>query len=1108
MNAVSEQVSRGLDRARRARRASPAVFGLLVALACAALSLVGSPAHAQETTGRIVGQVTDEATHTPQVGVTVILQGQQGEDAALTDDRGEYSFVNLTVGTYTVRFYNATSSTNVERHDLAVSAGATLRADVVIPSQPAPEETYVIKKKAAAVDVGSTRLGLTLNEDYMNNLAQDRTFGDLVLKAPGAFLETSGGVSIAGASGLENVYMTDGLNVTGMEYGDIMNKRVDASGGSNLTLDFVKELQISTGGYRAEFGGAMGGVVNVVTKSGTNDLHGSAFMYWSPYWLAGDPKRVDTKASVLSGVDKPDYDMNLGFEVGGPIIKNKAFFWVGFAPRLEKSHYFRDVRPLVEGADTDTPGDVLMRTRTRELRQSYQYGVKLDYVPTPDHKLTLSLFSTPTASEHVRALIVPGDEANNDPRWALQSLHKTNTDVSANWMSQFLERRLRFDAGVGLHRESYTSQSPYDELNATNQLEYHGAASLYDFEHIAGCEPRMGAGGTMFDPCPVGNNAGGYHTGGFGEVKSYTGNRWMADVKATALVNKNELKAGAHLELNTFDQNRYYSGPLGQRSLAQIYPDNVLVWNFFTIPRGRFASQFADFDPATGNTDPNMDGDPMNLGDPKMQFYKDNLVANVKSVNTAYFLQDTVHPVPNVTVDLGMRYENQKMYDFRGDQFLNTGNWGPRLGVVYDPTNEGRSKLFASYGQFFETVPMNLAARYFGGEGILVQAYPASTCTPPPSQWKGTGDEWNKSGCSYLGNFTYNAGAPYQVQPNLKGQYHNEIVAGMQHALTDDLVVGLNYTHRWLGAIIEDGSADPSLQAVLANPGGVPQSAKDDVQHQIDAKMNELTGLQAAPSSDPVAQAAALATAQAQLATLKTKLQALEVVGNEPKPARNYDALTVHATKRLGQSWFFQGSYTYSRLIGNYNGLYDADNSYFAPNGTTAYDTPDLVLNKYGPLANDRPHSGHVDAYYVAPVGKGQITAGFSFSAFSGVPRNYQAAVIPAYQIIFLLPRGSAGRTDAVTQLDMKLGYRQQLTKNSAVEVFFDVFNLYNARTALTVDDNYTFDVAAPIVDGNTDDLAHAKNAAGLPIQKNPNFGQPTSFQAPIHGRLGLRVLF
>ncbi|MBC8132206.1 MAG: carboxypeptidase regulatory-like domain-containing protein, partial [Deltaproteobacteria bacterium] len=194
--------------------------------------------HAQETTGRIVGRVTDMGTGQPISGITVILQGQQGEDASLTDDRGEYTFVNLRLGSYMVRFYSANSSIKVERPEVVVSAGATIRADAAIPSQVAVEETYVIKRKAAAVDVGSSRLGLTIGEEYMQYVPADRTFGDLVLKAPGAFMESSGSVSIAGASGLENVYVMDGLNVTGLEYGEIMNGKADASGGSNLNLDF------------------------------------------------------------------------------------------------------------------------------------------------------------------------------------------------------------------------------------------------------------------------------------------------------------------------------------------------------------------------------------------------------------------------------------------------------------------------------------------------------------------------------------------------------------------------------------------------------------------------------------------------------------------------------------------------------------------------------------------------------------------------------------------------------------------------------------------------------------------------------------------------------
>ncbi|MES1171778.1 MAG: carboxypeptidase regulatory-like domain-containing protein [Bacteroidota bacterium] len=1071
---------------------------LAAAFAAAALLLTAAPVRAQETSGRITGRVTDMATSQPLAGMTVILQGQQGEDATLTDDAGQYTFVNLPVGKYVVRFYNASSSTKVERPDLVVSAGATLRADAAIPSQTAVEETYVIKRKAVAVDVGTARLGLTIDEDYMQYVPTDRTFGDLILKAPGAFLESSGSVSIAGASGLENVYVMNGLNVTGLEYGDIMNRRPESSGGSNLSLDFIKEMQINTGGYAAESGGAMGGVINVVTKSGSNEFHGSAFMYWAPHWLSGDPKLVLKKDSGLVGVDKPDYDTTLGFELGGPILKNKLFFWVGFAPRHEKSHFFLDVVAQVDTtgpmgepdgvADVDANNNPitvpLLRTRTRQLRQSYQYGGKIDYLVAPDHKLTVSVFGTPTSSRHVRTLIA-GGEAVNDPRWAEQDLHKNNTDYTINWVSQLMDRRLRLDASAGLHRETYGEKSPYADLNQINQQEWHGG-NLYELEGIPGCAPRPASGTDpgFANPCPVDN----YHNGGYGQTKSFEANRWAGDIKATFLLNRNEIKLGIHGEYNTFDQTRYYTGPIGNRVLVQNYPGQTVVWNFFSLPQGRYPFQFTD-----GNTANGVVGDLATA-----PFYQDQLVANVKSVNTAYFAQDTIRPLPNLTMDLGIRYENQRLYDYRGDEFLSLDNWGPRFGVVYDPTNEGRSKVFAHYGRFFETIPMNLAARYFGGEGILQRAYDNTACTNPPANWKGAGTgEWDT--CPAVGAQTLNAGANYPVQPNIKGQYHDEIVAGFQRALTDDLVVGADYTHRWLGAVVEDGFTETDFSAVLANPGQIPKSVLDNLDKDIANKQVQI---------DAAATPEEKAVREGEKGLLESKRANLAGLAKEPKAQRTYDAITLSARKRLANNWMLSASYTYSRLFGNYNGLYDADFNYFAPNGGNAYDTPELTLNRVGPLANDRPHSGRVDGYYRFPVGRGSIIAGLSFSAFSGVPRNYVGALIPGQQLVFLLPRGAAGRTPTVTQTDAKIAYRRELSKTTAVEAFLDLYNLFNERTALQLDDNYTFDPVAPIVNGSKEDLKYAINIFGTPVAKNPNFGQGTVFQQPFHGRIGLRFLF
>ena len=261
------------------------------------------------------------------------------------------------------------------------------------------------------------------------------------------------------------------------------------------------------------------------------------------------------------------------------------------------------------------------------------------------------------------------------------------------------------------------------------------------------------------------------------------------------------------------------------------------------------------------------------------------------------------------------------------------------------------------------------------------------------------------------------------------------------------------------------------------------------------------------PEAKTAAQAA-LAQAQNQLGTAQSVLGNLKGLQAEPKPERTYDALTLSVDKRFSKQWLVHASYTYSRLIGNYEGLYQDHQDYFAPNGGNAYDTQDLVLNQRGPLPNDHPHSGRIDGYYMQPIGRGSIVFGLGFAARSGQPINYYSNLAGNGQIVTLLPRGSGGRTPPITQFDGKLSYRCPLTPKTNIEAFLDVFNLFNQQATLRVDDDYTFDSAAPIVNGSKDDLKYAKNANGGPLNVNPNYGRATAYQAPIHGRLGLRLTF
>ena len=125
-------------------------------------------------------------------------------------------------------------------------------------------------------------------------------------------------------------------------------------------------------------------------------------------------------------------------------------------------------------------------------------------------------------------------------------------------------------------------------------------------------------------------------------------------------------------------------------------------------------------------------------------YYQDNLKANVSSLVNALFLQENYSPqgLRNLTVNLGARLEFQKLYDFHGKAFLDATNVSPRIGGVYDPFNDGRSKLSFFYGRYYEAIPLNVAARYFGGEGILIRnGIPFAGCANPvPYTWTGAGE--------------------------------------------------------------------------------------------------------------------------------------------------------------------------------------------------------------------------------------------------------------------------------------------------------------------------------------------------------------------------------
>jgi len=941
------------------------LLGRVVLLASSLVLSFGRTASAQ-TNGSIVGQVVEKESGRPLGGVTVVLQGPQGDQGTVTIEDGSYEFRALPVGTYAVNFLFGNAS--VEQPNVVVSVDKTVRVNARVPAQAA--EVIHLEEKAPAVDVGSSRVGVTLNQDFFRNVPTPLNLGGVLEKAPGAFSDgvafytpASAGLSFNGTTGAENTYILDGMNMTAVGFGTL---------GFDIATPFVEEVEVVTGGYGAEYGRAMGGVVNIATKSGSNEWKGSAYSYVAPGYMA-NARRVYNWSTSLTGVQERDYLADLGVEVGGPIIKNRLFIWVGYAPEFGKNHLVRYVDRFVD-ANGDGQPDGANGTPTLEpLSQAnfgghittHQYASKLTFRAATDHNLTVGFYGINSVNQFMRT-------PNADPRTSMHVDDIRRQDVSARWVSKFFDRRWQLEANLGLHSEGTGDDTPYADMRTLNNLSWLNTPSLSQFDmSLAGqCTENPTTG---FKSCPVAQ----YQSGGYGIIFDRQATRLAAQIKSTHRFRGagwHAVKYGGEYEANRFDDTRYFSGPAGDRNRAFILGPAAQVVSFYRLKPG---DRLFMFDGDDMNPDPGMDGRTRaDLATPPR--YQDAIKARTRTNNVSAFLQDSYSPLPNLTLNLGVRWEAQQIHDFQGGTPISIyDSVAPRLGAVFDPTGNGRAKAFGHYGRYYESIPMDINDRAFGGEGSLISNYDTTTCKNGLDKW-GSGDPavgiktCTPPSASNLFNF---GGENLLVQRRLRQSYTEEVVLGGQYEVGGGLVLGASYIKRWMGRAIED-----SADGIIVNPGDVPKSVLDDYDARAKA-----TAEKAAQPGATMADQNAAAEAQAYANGARTASQF-------PKPKRDYDALQLTASKRFDNHWLVEASYTYGRTIGNYPGLYSPDalggQGQLDPNVTSLYDLASLLMNREGPLPNDRPHIFRADGYYQYDIGRSSVIAGLGVLARSGQPNS------------------------------------------------------------------------------------------------------------------------
>ena len=386
----------------------------------------------------------------------------------------------------------------------------------------------------------------------------------------------------------------------------------------------------------------------------------------------------------------------------------------------------------------------------------------------------------------------------------------------------------------------------------------------------------------------------------------------------------------------------------------------------------------------------------------------------VKSQIAGGFIQDSWSILDKVTLNLGLRYDALAMQGTDGlNRLVLNDQWSPRVGVVWDPTQQGRSKIFANYGIYYENLPLDMANRSLSAE---VQPRAAHAPCDPLAGYR-VCDQNNvvravsPTGPSTIWTVT---GAPYPsaIDPNIKSPSNEELVAGAEYEIIPNARLSASYTHRNLKRTVEDMSNTDGQTYFIGNPGeGIADSF--------------------------------------------------------PKAKRTYDAVTVALNKTFSDLWLAQVSYTWSRLTGNYDGLWSPNyQQQLDPNITANFDLKTLLLNGDGVLSADITHFIKVylaKEFVITPTFS--VSVGGSFNANSGTPVDALGAhILYGDGLAYILARGSAGRLPWVTSLDGKVNFNYRFTKDLVVTASVEAFNIFNSQRPTQIDNRYTQDPVGPIV--------------------------------------------
>ena len=749
-----------------------------LAVGILSLFVVAASAMAQERTGSVAGTVKDSSGGIlPGATIQATSPSLVGSQTAVSDGQGNYRFPALTPGVYEITA-SLQGFTVAKAAAVRLGIGQVLRIDLAL-SLATLTESVTVTAESPIIDVKQNAATASITAEDIENLPKGRDFTDLVKTAPGTQVERKSGIQIDGAGGSEHRYVIDGMDTTGVRTG---------VSGQEMPTDFIHETQVKSSGYNAEFRATTGGVISAITKTGSNAWHGGVGYYFRNNSFNGAPRQelrqLPTDASRAEHITRPDDQFvrhEPTFDLGGPIIRNRAWFFIGTAPdfdRTSRTVTFRTNNEAGTFEQNETDYNTLA-TVTTQLNARMRLKATANLQSMKD-------VPGPTGAAGAFPTIEPDGTSTSNPTLFPSPIYLDTFDNfyvgSLDWV---MSTKLFANVTIG-----------------TYDYGTHGGGAGDALRHTFGTSNVQSAS-FNFPEIPD-------------SLRFVSG---YADLPSSSVTKYDDFKRHAvNADLS------YYANRWGQHSIKTGF-------QYERIGNTRLGgAQFPSINLQWGSPRNTLDGRSVRG---TYGHYTVTRVYNSGDIHTnglGLFLQDAWTVRPNLTLNLGLRTDKEVIPSYtEGNQGIEFGfkdKLSPRAGFAWDVFSNAKWKAYGSYGIFYDTSKLEMPRGLFGSEHSVTyymtldtfnwQAIQCGHPTTPGPNCPGSFIE--QVDFRHAANEAEN----FLIDPNLKPIRTRELTFGLDHEFNSRLALGIRYARKRFDRTIEDtGVAVPGVGEVfrITNPG-------------------------------------------------------------------------------------------------------------------------------------------------------------------------------------------------------------------------------------------------------------------------------------------------